>query len=282
MLEGYLWLFGIARLRQSHHVRAKHLLQDRLDAIHLRALDSRSQLEKPEEKQRLATLSADQRLSRFAERDQARTTVQRSMLRERLRRYPVDDAQVAPTRLGNAIRRLEEYGYDRYRLDSQALWYELTAASPKPLSQQVDSARAGVDFFVCLLYGHLLVAAVALTSLAAPHPHYSTLLLTAAVLIVLTVAWYRLAWVTTDDWALAVRALVDLGRKPLAEGLGLRLPGELIQERKMWRLYCRMVRQPYEVGRFTALDEFRFEAEDTSVSVKSELRRGEKDGPDDK
>ena len=46
VLEGYLWPFGIARLRQSHHVRAKHLLQDRLDAIHLRALDSRSQLEK--------------------------------------------------------------------------------------------------------------------------------------------------------------------------------------------------------------------------------------------
>lgn len=196
-------------------------------------------------------------MSKFAKRDQARTTVQRSLLMERLRRYPVDDAQVAPTRLGNAIRRFEEYGYNRYRLDSQALWYELTSAASKQLSRQIETARAGVDFFVCLLYGQLLVAAVALASLAAPRPHYSTLLVTAAVLIVLTPAWYRLAWVTTDDWALAVRALVDLGRKPLAEGLGLRLPGELDQERQMWRLYCRMVRQPYDAERAAALDKFR-------------------------
>src|SRR4029077_19410876 len=32
---------------------------------------------------------------------------------------------------------------------------------------------------------------------------------------VLTSPWYQLAWTTTDDWALAIRALVDLGRKPL-------------------------------------------------------------------
>ena len=75
----------------------------------------------------------------------------------------------APTRLGNAIRRLEEYGHNRYRLDSQALWYELTAAAPKQLSQQVDTARAGVDFFVCLLYGQLLAAATALASLVNGH-----------------------------------------------------------------------------------------------------------------
>ena len=259
VLEGYLWPGAIARKRRERQLRAKHLLQDRLDAIRLRALDGQSRLENPADKQRLAELSADRQVSRFAKRDQARTTVQRSLLRERLRRYPVDDTQVAPTRLGNAIRRLEEYGYNRYRLDSQALWYELTAAAPKQLSHQVDTARAGVDFFVCLLYGQLLVAASALASLAAPHPHERPLLVTAVALLVLTLLWYRLAWITTDDWAYAVRALVDLGRKPLAESLGFRLPSELNQERKMWRRYSRMVRQPYEADRADALDEFRLQ-----------------------
>ena len=261
VLEGYLWPAGIARRRQAYYVRLKHRLQDRLEVIRLQNLNDRSRLKEPDDQQKLAKLLADQTIGKYAKRDQARTVAQRSLLRERVRRYPVDDAQVAPTRLGNAIRRLEEYGYNRYRLDSQALWYELTATAPKQLNQQVDTSRTGVDFFICLLYGQLLAAVAALTSLAAPHPHYLTLLVTAIVLIALTPAWYRLAWITTDDWALAVRALVDLGRKPLAEGLGLCLPDELQQERKMWNLYCRMVRRPYESGRYDALNEFRSKVE---------------------
>jgi hypothetical protein len=182
-------------------------------------------------------------------------------LAERLR-YPVDDGQVAPTRLGNAIRRFEEYGYDRYRLDSQTLWYELTAAAPKPLSQQIDTARAGVDFFVCLLYGQLLVALITVASLGAPHSRVLPLAVTAACLIILIPVWYRLAWVTTDDWALAVRALVDLGRKPLAERAGLCLPHELDREREMWIQYCQMVLWPYDASRAAGLDEFRFAGTD--------------------
>jgi hypothetical protein len=84
-----------------------------------------------------------------------------------------------------------------------------------------------------------------------------TLVVTAAVLIVLTPLWYRLARMTTDDWALAVRALVDLGRRPLAESLGLNLPRELDREREMWSLYSQMVLWPYDADRAAELDEFR-------------------------
>lgn len=258
VLEGYvLWPPRLARRSRSRWMRDKQLLVDRLDLTRLQSLEAHGRLKEPSDKTRLATLAVDPRVQRFAQRDQERTAVQQALLRERLRRYPVDDAQIAPTRLGNAIRRLEEYGYQRYRLDSQALWYELTAVAPKQLSQQVDAARAGVDFFVCLLYGNLLVAVIALASLSVLHPHQSTLLLTAAVMIVLSMLWYRLAVATTDDWALAVRALVDVGRKPLAEALCLHLPGELDQEREMWRRYGRFVRQPYDEHRPARLDEFR-------------------------
>jgi hypothetical protein len=253
LLEGYvLWPPAIAAKRRDHFVRIKGLMQRRLDAIYFRNLDNPT----PEDKQQLAELEADPKVSRFLNRRKSLTAVQQSLLAERLR-YPVADEQVAPTRLGNAIRRLEEYAYDRYRLDSQALWYQLTAAAPKPLRQQINSARAGVDFFVCLLYGQLLVAMASLASLSAPHPHDVTLVVTAAVLIILAPVWYRLAWTTTDDWALAVRALVDLGRKPLAESLGLRLPGELHRERDMWTRYSQMVLWPYDADRAACLDEFR-------------------------
>jgi hypothetical protein len=223
----------------------------------LKAIDFRN-LEKPTsaDNQELADLEAERKVSRFLNQRKSLTALQQSLLTEQMR-YPVADDQVAPTRLGNAIRRLETYAYDRYQLDSQALWYELTAVAPKPLRQDIDRARAGVDFFVCLLYGQLLVAAAALVSLGAPHPHDVTLVVTAAVLIVLTPVWYRLAWATTDDWASAVRALVDLGRKPLAESLGLSLPRELDREREMWLRYSQMVLSPYDADYAADLDEFR-------------------------
>lgn len=223
--------WSLAPHRRDHHLKVKALQQDRLDVIRLRTLDSRGQLT-AEDKQRLADLLAKPRINKYAEQDLARPVVQRSLLRERLRRYPIDDAQLAPTRLGNAIRRFEEYGYDRYMLDSQALWYELTAAAPSQLRRQVDNARAGVDFFVCLMYGSLVLAVVSFVSLTTSRPHYLTLLITAGTLILLTPVWYRLAWISTDDWALATRALVDLGRRPLAEGLDFNLPSELNRERE--------------------------------------------------
>jgi hypothetical protein len=258
LLEGYLlWPPTVAAKRRDHYVSVKNQMQKRLDAID-DAIDIRN-LENPtpEEEQKLAELERDRKVSKFLKRNKSLTALQQSLLAERLR-YPVADEQVAPTKLGNAIRRFEEYAYDRYLLDSPALWYELTAAAPKPLRQQIDSARAGVDFFVCLLYGQLLVAAASLASLGAPHPHNVTLAVTAVVLIVLTPLWYRLAWTTTDDWARAVRALVDLGRKPLAESLGLSLPRELDREREMWSRYSQMVLYPYEENPPDALDEFRF------------------------
>ncbi len=257
MLEGYLfwpqWLASKSRARQ---VRSKELLSGRREWIRLRALEAKGSLTQ-EDQQKLTALAADRDVQRSAKRDKSRTKVQRALLAERLRRYPVDDGQIAPTRLGNAIRRHEEYGYQRYRLDSQALWYELSAAAPKQLTQQVDAARAGVDFFVCLLYGNMVVALIAFVSLSNNHANYLTLLVTSVILIAATTLWYQLAVVTTDDWALAVRSLVDVGRKPLAEALSLNLPKELSQEREMWSRYSKSVRQPYDDRRPPNLDEFR-------------------------
>lgn len=65
------------------------------------------------------------------------------------------------------MRRFEAYASDRFQLDSQLLWNELTVTAPEQARRQVDTARTSVDFFVCLLCGHLailLAAAVTLTS----------------------------------------------------------------------------------------------------------------------
>jgi hypothetical protein len=70
-------------------------------------------------------------------------------------------------------------------------------------------------------------------------------------------AWYRIAVTVTDEWAAAVRALVNAGRRPLAEALALALPATLAQERQMWTLAGKLARLPYDATGAAELDQFR-------------------------
>lgn len=257
LLEGYLgwprWLFQRGRRRR---LAAKHLLANRLEAASLVLREAAGTL--PEEESRaLERYRAHPVTGRFTASDAPRGPVWLSLLSERLSRFPVDDGQVIPTRLGNAIRRFEEYGYDRFRLDSQVLWHELNAAVPEPVRKQAEDARMNVDFFVCLLYGHLLVAVGGCAELAAGNPARPWLVACVIVgLPLLAVVWYRVAVVATDDWAGAVRAMVNLGRLPLTASMGLVLPKAIEDERIMWGRAVRFVLDSYS-SPAAALDEFR-------------------------
>ncbi|MFF3333510.1 hypothetical protein ACFYWX_28825 [Streptomyces sp. NPDC002888] len=256
LLEGYvLWPARLAALGRGRRLRAKHDLRDRAALLRLERREQEGRL-RPEAAAELARLREDPRTARLAHPDRGRTAAQRAMLQERLARYPVSDEQIAPTRLGNAIRRFEEYGYDRFRLDTQVMWHELTGAAPDAVGRQVELARTRVDFFVALFYGHGVVALSALVGLLAPRPQPGLQVASAAVLVALMPVWYWSAVTATDEWAAAVRALVNLGRKPLAESLGYSLPPALEDERTMWTMVCRLSRLPYH-ERASALDPYR-------------------------
>ncbi|GAA0984237.1 hypothetical protein GCM10009555_057570 [Acrocarpospora macrocephala] len=257
MLEGYLlWPSRLYRLGCARRTRAKQNLQDRLTVLRLERRQRSEGSLPPDLAARLAELSADPEMTRVLAKDRLRSATQRALLREKLARYPISDEQMAPTRLGNAIRRLEEYGYDRYRLDTQVMWNELTGVSPEQVRKQVDLARANVDFFIALLAGHVIVIVAAAATLAAAGSDPTVLLITIVGLSALLPLWYLAAVSSTDEWAASVRALVNVGRKPLAESLGLKLPVDLAAERTMWDLVTKLSRIPYH-ERAAALDQFR-------------------------
>ncbi len=255
VLEGYLgwpkWLFQLGRRRE---LASKHLLGDRLNGASLALREGAlSEAERGllEEYRRHVVTGP------YVDSDARKGPVWLSLLAERLSRFPADDGQVIATRLGNAIRRFEEYGYNRFRLDSQVLWHELNATVPEPARKQAEDARMNVDFFVCLLYGNLLVAASACVELGAGNPARPWLVAgTIIALPLLACVWYRVAIVATDDWAGAVRAMVNLGRLPLTAAMGLALPQAIGDERAMWELTVEFVRYPYS-PRAAGLDVFR-------------------------
>ncbi|GIH15591.1 hypothetical protein [Rugosimonospora africana] len=277
LLEGYLgwpeWLFRAARDRMLYR---KHLLADRISAWQLHRAERDGTLDDAG-RAALTALRTHPVVGRYAARDARVGAPRHALLRERLFRFPVDDDQVVATRLGNAIRRFEEYGHDRFRLDSQVLWYELSAVAPELTGKQVDRARTTVDFFVCLLYGHLIVALTVTGTLVAGARPWSPVPVAAVLLLVAFAhVWYRIAVVATDDWAAAVRAMVNVGRRPLTEALGLRLPGGIAPEREMWSLVSKLARLPFD-PRAAALDRFR--ATDPPASTDGPSARHATGGP---
>ncbi|AXT85759.1 hypothetical protein C6I20_11550 [Aeromicrobium sp. A1-2] len=208
------------------------------------------------EKHVLARRAAKEEVTK-ARGAQGRLDLRGALALERFRRYPDDEDQIAPTRLGNAIRRFEYYSYDRYQLSSQLLWNQLRATASESVVKDVDDARAGVDFFVCLLYVSGAASVSALLALLSPERQAASLILAFIIGAAVAVACYRLAVVATDAWSSAVRALVDTGRLPLAKGLGLRMPETLAQEREMWQHVGWFLGYSFNAGAVGNLDAYR-------------------------
>jgi hypothetical protein len=247
VLEGYLaWPYEIQRRRCEHHLIRKHLLQkrSRLASLSRREASVNRTLNE-EQKKELEALRADPVLAKESRQRLVLTGWQNALLGNRLDRYPADDDQVAPTRLGNAIRSFETYGYDRYRLDAVVLWYSLTGVVPDQVRKQESASRATVDFFICTIYGHVLLLVSAICAIAVDPGNPARPLAALMLSIILAPMWYLRAVASTDDWAAAVHALVEVGRKPLAESLGLEMPESLEDERRMWQLVSLQVNRGY-------------------------------------
>ncbi|WP_405436253.1 hypothetical protein OG373_05330 [Streptomyces avidinii] len=114
------------------------------------------------------------------------------------------------------------------------------------------------------IYGHCAVVLSAAAALTVPRPDVPLLFTAIAVPVFTAIAvpgflipvWYRAAVSATDEWSAAVRALVNTGRKPLAESLGLHLPGHVAAECEMWAL----------VSKVSRLDPFRAKPPESSPS----------------
>jgi hypothetical protein len=185
--------------------------------------------------------------------------LRRRVLAARLERYPTSEEEILPTVLGNAIHRFEKFGPVHYGLDQQRLWYELMATAPERVGQQVDRMRTAVDFFVSLLYGQLLVAIAAVATISFDLSRVGWLGIGALVAVMIAILSYRGAVVTTDEWCFAVQALLNVGRKPLADALSLTLPRDLATEQDMWRSVTRFLRPKPRHEAFNQLNRYRIE-----------------------
>lgn len=188
-------------------------------------------------------------------------SLQAALLVERIQRYPRNKNAIGPTTYANAIRSFETYGAVTFGLDSQTLWHELAASAPEAARIEEAGARSYVDMLVNLLYLSLAFGIIAILRLF----WESSLSWWIGLLVsgILVLGWYLLAVRAAYEWAGAVRALVNLGRKPLAENLDLQLPTRLADETRMWHEFVWLVRDGKEP--MDALAQFRQQADSTDA-----------------
>ena len=184
---------------------------------------------------------------------------ERGLLLEKLSLFPLDDSQIAPTRLGNALRAFETYGKTRFNLDSQLMWNELCAAVPKYLQTELDRSRAGVDLFVALFYLSALFGVIALLVVVHAGGINFSLLISAIIAFTSMLLWYHMAVLTSRYWSATVQALVNIGRKGLADSMGLMIPKKIEEEREMWGAVTKFVYYGYAETTVAELDKYRLD-----------------------
>jgi ABC-type multidrug transport system fused ATPase/permease subunit len=155
--------------------------------------------------------------------------------RARLNQYPRDPDLILPTRLGNALRAGESYGWIQYGLSVVDLWTRLTAVAEDKINEQLSQSRAVLNFFIAMIWlSAVLSIATVVVSIWGGHPLYLLWLIPLALLVPV---WYRRAVAAVSWYAQGMQALADLTRGRLAEALGLSLPGTIEDERKLWTAF---------------------------------------------
>jgi hypothetical protein len=176
------------------------------------------------------------RLNRLAQRLPWFSQPESGMGLEKLQRYPTNPRDILPTQLGNALYSMEQYGSDRFELDSQLFWFELLSVASEDIRRNTAEMQAQVDFFVASVTHLAVLGLLALVvALGAPDRVRPAPALAAIGSILLIRPAYLGAVASVRDWRYAIQALVNTGRYGLADALGLRMPRTFEAEREMWR-----------------------------------------------
>lgn len=198
----------------------------------------------------------------------------------RLSETPSTQADILPTRFGNAIRSFETYAHDVYGADGVAVWLRLLSVASTDYASAVKDACTEVDFHVncCMLALVLAVSALGVGLAETPYDiivrevsyawqvswygpvpvgtssrgflaiwspilqlvPFGSLLWFVAACLAARI-FYGFAVATIPAWGDLVKAGFDCYLPKLADQLGYKLPHSDAKRREFWRQFSEMV-----------------------------------------
>jgi hypothetical protein len=244
LLEGYLppmsWLWP---LYAWHRWRFRRL-RSKLDEVDGERAKLAAQVPRSE-KEKAAQAARSMALARRAGR----------LFTKSLTRYPTFEAEVLPTKFGNAVKAFEVYPRQAYGADSIPIWPRLASVGPQDFAGHIAEARANVDCFVNLAVLSFALALIALGHVAAQNawgllPSGNRLTFSsveafaetapgrsAAVALcglIFFFVFYHWATARVGIWGELVKSAFDCYLPALAKQLGYELPESEADRRLFW------------------------------------------------
>jgi hypothetical protein len=180
--------------------------------------------------------SVKARLKKARDEDKAELDQEARRLQLELHtRFPTDDAQLAPTSLGNILSAGSSSIFDRYRIALPVLWPHMAPVlgDDEPLANRLEDAESRVHTLVNLAAVASLVAIEALLVRAA-YREWQGALASAALGFGLAIVFYRASLGPAVAWMDTVEATFDLHRDDLRQKLKLRDVTSAADERWLW------------------------------------------------
>lgn len=146
--------------------------------------------------------------------------------RRQLARYP-EESRVMPTRLGNALRSFEDDAGSQYGLDAILVAPHFSLIAPDQHTQYLRDSRQQMDTTISLCAVSLLATMITVAFLLTD----GLWLLVSIVPYALAYVAYRSAVAAADEYATAVKTIIDLDRFQLYESLRIDAPRNSMEER---------------------------------------------------
>jgi hypothetical protein len=151
--------------------------------------------------------------------------------------FPPRREDIRPTRLGNVLGAAEDYSGDprRYGLDAVFFWPRLYPLLPDGMRASLAAARSTMETLLLFSALALLFTATALVAGAAGVISPVVASIGGVAGLLASPVAYRLAVRAGWDYGELVRASFDVYRRELLKAMGFPLPGNLEDERAVWK-----------------------------------------------
>jgi hypothetical protein len=166
-------------------------------------------------------------------------TRRNELMRQLAEEFPDKEEYLLPTPFGNVLRSFEVYPRYMYGFEAIDGWGRLLAVIPKDYLELIDAARAQVDFwvnlgvvFILLQIEYIVLAFI----MGTPLQSWIVILF----IVLGTIAPMR-ATSAAREWGDFVKAAFDVYRFNLLESLGIDLPKNREEERKLWTKYSQAI-----------------------------------------
>jgi hypothetical protein len=156
------------------------------------------------------------------------TYIARQAALKTLENYPAEGHRIMPTRLGNALRRIEDQIGSQYGLSLITIAPHITMTAAPDRAAYIRDTRQEMDLAIRLCSFGLL-ATVVTTAWLAPAGWW---VFVACMPYAVAYVSYRGAISAVQEWGAALAACIDLDRFTMYEALSLQQPPNTREERK--------------------------------------------------